>query len=49
MDSFIIYDKYFEELTLNLIETPFNSFAKRVDQIRQELPDQGLLFLLMEI
>ena len=39
-------------LILYLIETPFNTFANRAgpDQAAlQELPDQGLLRLLMEI
>ena len=38
--------------TLYLIETPFNTFANRVDPDQaalKELPDQGLLCLLMEI
>ena len=42
------------DLTLYLIETSFNAFAKRPEPdraalLRAELPDQGLLCLLMEI
>ena len=38
-------------LTLYHIETPFNTFANRADpdQAAKELPDQGLLCLLMEV
>ena len=39
-------------LTNNLIEMPFNAFANRADSDQAaltELPDQGLLCLLMEI
>ena len=41
------------KLTLHLIETPFNTFANGADPdqaaLVQDLPDQGLLCLLMEI
>ena len=41
------------KFTLYLIETPFNTFANRADPdqatLLRELPDQGLLCLLMEI
>ena len=39
------------ELSLYLIETPFNDFANRADpdQAAQELPDQGLLCLFKDI
>ena len=38
-------------LSLYLIEMPLNIFASRADpdQIRQQLPDRGILCLLMEI
>ena len=38
-------------MPLYLIETLSNAFANRadLDQAAQELPDQGLLWLLMEI
>ena len=41
----------FDTLTHYLIEMPFNNFANRADpdQAALELPDQGLLCLLMEI
>ena len=40
------------ELTLYLIETPFNTFTNRTDldqAVFSEQPDQGLLFLPIEI
>ena len=40
------------QLTLYLIELPFNAFANRADPDQaalKELPDQGLLCLLAEI
>ena len=36
-------------LTLYPIETPFDAFANRADPDQAELPNQGLLCLLMEI
>ena len=36
-------------LTLYLIDTPLNTFANRADPDQAELPDGGLLCLLMEI
>ena len=37
-----------KDLTLYLIETPFNAFAYRADLL-EELPDLGLIYLLLEI
>ena len=48
-------EKHSDTLTLYLKETPFNTFANREDPDQaalvraKELPDRGLLCLLMEV